>query len=152
MFWYPLTGAPAFHSALKAALQLEHVLVALPLGAGAFSADGTVGDAAGLMRAAEDVAVRSIAVCGGSGATVLAGAPADVLVTGEMGHHEVLAAVAAGSAVVLTNHSNCERGWLPQLRERLLREWEGPGGGKEMTGTDLDICVSLVDADPLLCV
>jgi len=96
--------------------------------------------------------VRSIAVCGGSGASVLAGAPADVLVTGEMGHHEVLAAAAAGSAVILTSHSNSERGWLPQLRERIIGEWAAPGGGHELLGTQLEVVISEVDADPLVSV
>ena len=45
--------------------------------------------------------VRSVAICAGSGASMLLGHPADVYFTGEMSHHEVLAAVASGHHVVL---------------------------------------------------
>ena len=38
-------------------------------------------------------------------------ASADVFVTGEMSHHEVLAADAGGTAVVLAGHSNTECGF-----------------------------------------
>ena len=37
-----------------------------------------------------DSFVRSIAVCAGSGSSVLNGVKADLLITGEMSHHEVL--------------------------------------------------------------
>ena len=37
-----------------------------------------------------DSPVSTIAVCAGSGSSVLAGVPADLFVTGEMSHHEVL--------------------------------------------------------------
>jgi putative NIF3 family GTP cyclohydrolase 1 type 2 len=37
-----------------------------------------------------DSLVGSVAVCAGSGASVLAGVAADLFVTGEMSHHEVL--------------------------------------------------------------
>lgn len=64
--------------------------------------------------------VTSIAVAAGAGSSVLRGVAADLLLTGEMSHHEVLTAVAAGSTVVLAGHSNTERGflkaWCRQLR------------------------------------
>ena len=86
-----------------------------------------------------DSRVRSVAVCAGSGGSVLGGTPADVWVTGELGHHEILAANAAGISVILTNHTNTERGYLrnvlPSQLERLL-----PGH---------PIVVSQADADPL---
>ena len=46
-------------------------------------------------------AVRSVAICAGSGGDVLQGVDADVYLTGEMAHHQVLAAVASGRNVVL---------------------------------------------------
>ncbi|KAG7492246.1 hypothetical protein MATL_G00011520 [Megalops atlanticus] len=64
--------------------------------------------------------VTTVAVCAGSGASVLQGVKADLFVTGEMSHHEVLDAVAAGTSVILSDHSNSERGFLSVLRERLL--------------------------------
>jgi hypothetical protein len=91
----------------------------------------------------------------------LSGVDADLYWTGEMGHHEVLAAVAAGHNVVLCallarddcartddrhtgNHSNTERGFLravlqPRLQQLLDEEakdrWE--------------VSVSEADRDPL---
>ncbi|MEQ2177427.1 hypothetical protein GOODEAATRI_003436, partial [Goodea atripinnis] len=38
---------------------------------------------------------------------------------GEMSHHEVLDAVAKGTSVILSDHSNSERGFLAVFRERL---------------------------------
>ncbi|XP_046389870.1 NIF3-like protein 1 isoform X1 [Ischnura elegans] len=61
--------------------------------------------------------VRSVALCAGSGASVLAGVDADVLLTGEMGHHDILEAVHRGSHVILCDHSNTERGFLHHLVE-----------------------------------
>ena len=62
----------------------------------------------------------SVAVCPGSGGSVLRGLhDVDVLITGELGHHEVLAHVSGGGAVVLTDHTNCERGFLPHYAEML---------------------------------
>ncbi|MEQ1568742.1 MAG: Nif3-like dinuclear metal center hexameric protein [Myxococcota bacterium] len=82
--------------------------------------------------------VRTVAVCPGSGGSVVGRARADLVLTGELGHHEVLARVAAGGAVVLTDHSNTERGFLPVLADRLTR------------GLGLEVVVSRVDRDPLV--
>ena len=62
-----------------------------------------------------------------------------MLVTGEMSHHEVLAAVADGTAVVLAGHSNTERGFLRVLGERLTSEF----------GEALQVKVAESDRDPL---
>ncbi|KAL0952190.1 hypothetical protein HGRIS_008801 [Hohenbuehelia grisea] len=48
-----------------------------------------------------DQAISTVAICAGSGGSVLLGKEADVYFTGEMAHHEVLAAVADGRHVVL---------------------------------------------------
>jgi dinuclear metal center YbgI/SA1388 family protein len=63
--------------------------------------------------------VRSIAVCAGAGGSVIGGADADLLFTGEMRHHDVLAAVQDGRSVVLCGHTHTERGYLPVLRDRI---------------------------------
>ena len=86
-----------------------------------------------------DSAVGSIAVCAGSGGSVLRGVRADAYVTGEMSHHEVLDAVHAGSHVVLCGHSNTERGFLGGFATRLA----------VMCGRRIDVFVSEADADPL---
>lgn len=97
------------------------------------------------MEAAGGLAVSTIAVCAGSGASMLQGVSADLLLTGEMSHHEVLQATAQGSSVILTNHSNSERGYLPILAQRLQAQWDCPG-------VELDVHVTAVDADPLVAV
>jgi len=53
---------------------------------------------------------------------MLLGQDADVYFTGEMSHHEVLAAIAAGKHVVLCGHTNTERGYLPILATKLRTE------------------------------
>lgn len=81
--------------------------------------------------------IRSVAVCAGAGGSLLAKCRADLLVTGEMRHHDVLELQQLGISVILTDHSNCERGYLPVLREHIAR------------ASDLDVSVSTRDADPL---
>jgi dinuclear metal center YbgI/SA1388 family protein len=82
--------------------------------------------------------VKSVAMCAGSGASVFKGVKADLFLTGELSHHEVLALVAAGACVLLTEHSNSERGYLPVLKRKI--EAGCPG---------VQVLVSTVDADPL---
>ena len=83
--------------------------------------------------------VRRVALCAGAGASVLEGVDADVYWTGEMRHHDVLAANAAGVSVILCEHTNTERGYLDVLSARLA---EAVGGG-------VRLLVSRVDRDPL---
>lgn len=83
-------------------------------------------------------AARTIAVAAGAGSGALRGVAADVLVTGEMSHHDALAAVAGGTAVVLAGHSNTERGFLRVLAKRLAAEF----------GRALDVRVAKRDRDP----
>lgn len=82
-----------------------------------------------------------------------------------MSHHEVLKANASGATVILTDHSNTERGFLPTMREKLAAAIEaelGSGSGSEDatgagagagagSGADaVDIVITKVDADPLI--
>jgi len=83
-------------------------------------------------------ALRSFAVCPGAGGSAFeAVRHADVFLTGEMRHHDVLARVAAGSVVVLTDHTNTERGFLPEFARRVE------------AATGLEVRVSRRDQDPL---
>lgn len=115
---------------IKAGLGLDHVRVA----------------AAGRHRLGE--AIGEVAVCPGAGGSLFAGLPMvgaempELLLTGEMRHHDVLARVAAGTSVVLTDHTNCERGWLPTLRARLSAR----------LGKGVDVRLAAADADPLVVV
>ncbi|XP_051927855.1 NIF3-like protein 1 isoform X2 [Hippocampus zosterae] len=83
--------------------------------------------------------VRTVAACAGSGASVLSGVQADLYVTGEMSHHEVLDAVARGTSVILSDHSNSERGYLSVFRQKLT----------ERVPADVVVMVSKADRDPL---
>lgn len=83
--------------------------------------------------------VSTVAVCAGSGASVLSGVKADLYITGEMSHHEVLDAVAAGTSIILCEHSNSERGFLTVFRERLAMR----------LSDSVKVVVSQADKDPL---
>ncbi|XP_020779948.1 NIF3-like protein 1 [Boleophthalmus pectinirostris] len=116
----PITIATAVEK-MKTHLSLSHLRLALGVGR------------------TLDSLVHTVAVCAGSGASVLNGVTADLYVTGEMSHHEVLDAVAKGTSVILSDHSNSERGFLSVFRERLaLRLPEA-----------VSVLVSQADKDPL---
>jgi len=89
----------------------------------------------------EDRFVSKVALCAGSGSSVLRQAPsADLYWTGEMSHHEVLDSVQRGITVVLCEHSNTERGFLQHFAPKLT----------QMLDSRVDILVSTTDADPLV--
>eukprot|EP01012_Entosiphon_sulcatum_P006075 TRINITY_DN12829_c0_g1_i1.p2 TRINITY_DN12829_c0_g1~~TRINITY_DN12829_c0_g1_i1.p2 ORF type:complete len:375 (+),score=50.86 TRINITY_DN12829_c0_g1_i1:2491-3615(+) len=108
---------------IKTHLNLPYVRVARPY------SDG---------KMKEDPKIKSVALCAGSGYTVLGGKPGDLYWTGEMRHHDVLASVAAGKCVVLCEHTNTERGFLRQFAAEIERDVPGT-----------EVKVSEVDADPL---
>jgi len=98
-------------------------------------------------------AIRSVAICAGSGGSMLLGRDADVYFTGEMSHHEVLAAVAAGKHVILCGHTSTERGYLPLLASKLQTELNhfipDDDAQKEIVRR-LEVHVSQEDRCPLL--
>jgi len=79
---------------------------------------------------------------------VLLGVDADVYLTGEMSHHEVLAAVATGRNVLLCGHTNTERGYLPELATK-LQEKLAEHEGDEKDFIPADIHISQEDKHPL---
>ncbi|XP_052049693.1 NIF3-like protein 1 isoform X2 [Apodemus sylvaticus] len=83
--------------------------------------------------------VKVVAVCAGSGGSVLQGVEADLYLTGEMSHHDVLDAASKGINVILCEHSNTERGFLSDLQEMLGVHLENK----------INIIVSETDRDPL---
>jgi len=91
--------------------------------------------------------VQSVAICAGSGGSVLLGVDADVYFTGEMSHHEVLAAVATGRNVILCGHTNTERGYLPVLASKLQAELAAQGDEKDYISAKIHI--SHEDRHPL---
>ena len=66
-------------------------------------------------------------------------------VTGEMSHHDVIAATSQGIAVILCEHSNTERGFLRFMAESIL-----PGEiFTDAASHDMKFIVSETDSDPL---
>ncbi|KAF2211378.1 hypothetical protein CERZMDRAFT_43569 [Cercospora zeae-maydis SCOH1-5] len=85
-------------------------------------------------KQASDMTISSIALCAGSGGSLFSqaeknGEDVDLYFTGELSHHEALAAIEKGKCVVSLFHSNTERGFLHsilkvQLEKAVREEWE----------------------------
>jgi dinuclear metal center YbgI/SA1388 family protein len=103
---------------LKAALELDHLLVSGPL----------------------DKAATTAAVCAGACGDLLDDAIAqhvDVYLSGEIRHHDAIRAAEAGIAVFCTLHSNSERAVLRRLAQRINQRLP-----------DLPVLISQADRDP----
>ena len=87
--------------------------------------------------------VKTIAICAGSGGSVLKGVKADMYLTGEMSHHDLLDAVSRGTHVVLGEHSNTERGFFKDVFASVL---------SVMLDGKVTIHQSTIDADPIMIV
>ncbi|XP_045473531.1 NIF3-like protein 1 isoform X2 [Harmonia axyridis] len=85
--------------------------------------------------------IKTVALCAGSGISVLRGVPADLYLTGEMLHHDLLEACQSGTSVILTNHSDSERGFLSDFSEHLE---------KVVLDSKVTVLVSKKDKDPLI--
>lgn len=83
--------------------------------------------------------VKTVALCAGAGIEALCGIKADCWLTGEMKHHDVLAAVQNGTGVILCGHTETERGYLPMFGKNLRRA----------CGPDVQILISKTDRAPL---
>ncbi|KIN00821.1 hypothetical protein OIDMADRAFT_162663 [Oidiodendron maius Zn] len=99
------------------------------------------------------IKISSVGICAGSGGSLLNGLDVDLLFTGELSHHEALAAIEQGKCVITTFHSNTEREFLkrkmqPAL-EAELKSMAKEEDAKEFgLGGDFQIAVSEVDKDP----
>ncbi|XP_019865249.1 NIF3-like protein 1 isoform X2 [Aethina tumida] len=80
--------------------------------------------------------IETVALCAGSGGSVLKGIKADLYLTGEMLHHDVLEVAQSGTHVILCNHSDSERGFLKVVVDRIK-------------SNDLNVVISEVDKDCL---
>ena len=83
----------------------------------------------------------TIGLCAGAGGSLRPAASrqgCELFLTGEMRHHDVLAAVADGCTVVLAGHTATERGFLKVLRKKLVAGLP-----------DLAVTISRKDAEPL---
>ncbi|GAA5979354.1 hypothetical protein JCM11641_005010 [Rhodosporidiobolus odoratus] len=92
--------------------------------------------------------INTIAICAGSGGGVLKGVKADLWLTGELGHHDILAANAQGIHVFCCNHSATERPWLPYFARRLQRVLDDLAE-KDGQGVEYEVVVSEEDKEPL---
>ncbi len=83
----------------------------------------------------------TIGICAGAGGSLRAAASeqgCELFITGEMRHHDVLAATAAGCTVVLAGHTATERPYLKVLRKKISAALP-----------DLEVSISRRDTDPI---
>ncbi|KAJ5762129.1 uncharacterized protein N7511_005511 [Penicillium nucicola] len=122
-------------------------------------------------RSVDEMQIRTVGMCPGSGSGVLlkgSGPIPDLLLTGEMSHHEALAATERGSVVISLSHTNSERGYLrsvmqPKLLKDLDQGWdacfEEASGAEKGLVSDVvkelytaqgkaEVLVSVADRDP----
>lgn len=76
-------------------------------------------------RQVGDMQISSIALCAGSGGGLFSAAEkngehVDLYFTGELSHHEALAAIEQGKCVIALFHSNTERGFLHEVLKQQL--------------------------------
>ncbi|MFP4223781.1 MAG: Nif3-like dinuclear metal center hexameric protein [Phycisphaeraceae bacterium] len=83
--------------------------------------------------------IRRVGMCPGAGGSMLPDAgPLDAYLTGEMRHHDILAATQANTAILLAGHTETERPYLPTYRQRII----------EKLGEDVTWTLSERDAPP----
>jgi putative NIF3 family GTP cyclohydrolase 1 type 2 len=93
-----------------------------------------------------EIKITSIGICVGSGGSLLNGLDVDLLLTGELSHHEALAAIEQGKCVITTFHSNSERGYL---RHVMVEKLYNALKEERRTYTyAVEVAVSAVDRDP----
>ncbi|KAL1306621.1 hypothetical protein AAFC00_005301 [Neodothiora populina] len=119
-----------------------------------------------------EIDISSVAICAGAGGGLFSGLgkngeeDVDLLFTGELSHHEALAAIEQGKVVIALFHSNTERGFLhsvlkPQLEKAIKDEWNRVRNEEKKTKSSLsddyldaleddhvEVHVSEVDRDP----
>ncbi|KAI1313030.1 hypothetical protein EDD11_002771 [Mortierella claussenii] len=94
-------------------------------------------------HASNDRLISTVGVWAGSGSEMMQH-KADLFLTGELGHHDVLEALEQKSTVVLCEHSNTERGYLKDTLKVKLEEQLSKDGGEAV-----QVIVSTTDKDPL---
>lgn len=84
--------------------------------------------------------VSVVAIGAGCCSGLLNDVRADFIITGEFLHEEIVHEVSRGVSMIVTDHTNTERGYLEIFRKRMI----------EICGPDVEICVSGRDRDPLV--
>ncbi|KAF8539460.1 GTP cyclohydrolase 1 type 2/Nif3 [Trichophaea hybrida] len=97
--------------------------------------------------------VRRIALCAGSGGSLFKNLEVDLFFTGELSHHEALAAKEKGISVISCFHTNTERGFLsavmkPKLSDVLAEEWKKVTESESEGKQGFEVVVSKNDRDP----
>ena len=88
-----------------------------------------------LASPSKGTAITTIALCAGSGSSLFKDCNGiDLFVTGEAGHHFALECIERGSYLLLTEHSNSERGFLNDVLKTVIGD---------------DCIVSEADKEPL---
>ncbi len=83
---------------------------------------------------------------GGSLAKLAKQEGCELFITGEMTHHEILAASQSGLSVLLAGHTNTERGYLPRLQKNLQDQLAGKLAGQE---NKIKVLISTTDQDQI---
>ncbi|KAF2074034.1 hypothetical protein CYY_004648 [Polysphondylium violaceum] len=83
--------------------------------------------------------IQTISLCAGSGGFLILNEKADLYLTGELKHHEILDACAKGNYVLVCDHSNSERGYLKVFKKDL----------EQLFNNNINIIISEKDTDPL---
>jgi len=91
-----------------------------------------------------DDKVKVIAAGAGSGSKLLSNLNVDLIITGELSHHEILHEVHRGVSLIVTDHTNTERGYFGLFKTRFIELLE-----KYSEENMLEIIISEVDRDPL---
>ena len=134
---------------------LQNIITCVKSGLGVESLSVAVPQAFRRVQAKDDIQISSVGICVGSG-SMLNDLDVDLLVTGELSHHEALAAIENGKCVIAAFHSNSERGFLKQrMRATLAKQLNSEIAEAEMEGrweeglsTECEVAVSEVDRDP----
>lgn len=96
-----------------------------------------------------EIEISTVGICAGSG-SMLNGLDVDLLFTGELSHHEALAAIEKGKCVITAFHSNTERQFLRDRMRKVLTEQinEEMASADGLKGTAFEVAVSETDRDP----
>lgn len=89
-----------------------------------------------------DDKVGVLAVGAGSGTDLLSNQIGDFIITGELTHHDILNEVHRGTSVLITDHSNTERGFIHVFKKDFLELLE-------KNDETVDILISETDHDPI---
>ncbi|KAK9373971.1 GTP cyclohydrolase 1 type 2/Nif3 [Lipomyces chichibuensis] len=101
----------------------------------------------------DNATIATIAICAGSGGSVLSNTDADLWFTGELSHHEVLALRERGISAIICGHTNTERGYLttgfaPKLGA-LIKSNTETLDADHYEKYDIEVMVSDADRDPI---